>query len=165
LISGVIDALHQFKQAGFLLVAVSNQPAAAKGFVLRDALDAVHEEVELLLDEGGIKLDGCYYCFHHPNGIVDSLKGKCDCRKPAPGLLNMAAEELNLSFAKSWMVGDSDTDTMAGASVNCKTMLIENPHSQHRRAGELIPDAKARDLARAAEIIVALQANETKSLT
>jgi D-glycero-D-manno-heptose 1,7-bisphosphate phosphatase len=144
LVPGAADALARLRDAGYLLVLVSNQPAAAKGTATRAALDAVHERV---VDALRIELDGVYYCYHHPD-----FTGPCACRKPAPGLLLRAAEDLDLELSESWMIGDADTDVAAARAAGALAVLVAHPRTGHRRHGAL-PDLTAPDLAGAAALI------------
>jgi D-glycero-D-manno-heptose 1,7-bisphosphate phosphatase len=147
LIEGAAAAARQLAQAGFALVCVSNQPAAAKGKVSLERLLAVHERVLELLREEGVQLDAFRLCLHHPQGVVPELSGPCACRKPAPGMLLDAAEELGLDLASSWMLGDTDSDVVAGHAAGCRTVLIEHPGSAHKRVSEESPDVVASSLA------------------
>lgn len=143
-----VDAL---RRAGWLVVVVSNQPAAAKGKATLAALQAVHHKVRDALPP----IDGWRYCLHHPDGTDDRLAGPCLCRKPAPGLLIEAAFELELDLAASWLVGDSDTDIAAGIAAGCRTLLVEHPDSAHRRSGSAEADWHAADLPGAVRTILA----------
>jgi len=78
-----------------------------------EQLLAVHERVLELLGEEGVNLDAFRLCLHHPQGVVPELSGPCACRKPAPGMLLDAAQELGLELASSWMLGDTDSDVVA----------------------------------------------------
>ena len=144
LVPGAAAALARLRDAGFALVLVSNQPAAAKGKATREALDAVHERV---MDALRIELDGVYYCHHHPDHT-----GPCDCRKPAPGLLLRAADELGLELSESWMIGDADTDVAAARAAGTRAVLVTHPRTGHRRNGAEA-DLTAPDLAGAAALI------------
>lgn len=156
LIAGAVEGIRVLRGVGFLLVAASNQPAAAKGTVSMDGLQAVHlRAVELLRDEG-VELDGWRYCFHHPQGVESSFVIDCACRKPKAGLLLAAAADLGIDLARSWMVGDAATDVEAGQAAGCSTVLIEHSGSMHRRpSGARRPDYAAPGLASAAELISA----------
>jgi histidinol-phosphate phosphatase family protein len=147
LLAGSAEAANALVEAGYALVCVSNQPAAAKGKVSVERLWAVHRRVVELLGEQGVRLDASYLCLHHPQGTVPELSGTCDCRKPAAGMLLKAAEELGLDLAGSWMIGDTDADIAAGRSAGCRTVLIECAGSAHKRAGEARADLIACDLA------------------
>ncbi len=146
LVPGAAEGLARLRIAGFKLVLASNQPAAAKGQVTLEALEAVHERVTTLLRRAGVELDGAYYCHHHPD-----FTGPCDCRKPAPGLLLEAARDLELDLAASWMIGDADTDVEAARAAGVRAILVEHPRTAHRRAG--IGAQTAPDLAAAANLV------------
>lgn len=158
LVSGAAAGLQRLRDAGFLLVGVSNQPAAAKGTVPLDALERVQARVLDLLRAEGVEPDAFRICYHHPNGTVPGLAGACDCRKPAPGMLLDAARELNLDLSSSWMIGDTDGDIEAGAAAGCRTVLVENPSSLHKRTGAVRPDLRASDLATAADLLLVFEA-------
>lgn len=148
LMPGAADAARMLRAAGYSLVVVSNQPGAAKGLTTRPALDEVHGAVKAALDDAGAAVDDWRYCFHHPDA-----GDTCNCRKPEPGLLLDAAQSLQLDLAASWMVGDSDSDVEAGRSAGCRTVLVMNPHSAHRRVGARA-DVHVADLADAAREIL-----------
>jgi HAD superfamily hydrolase (TIGR01662 family) len=107
-----------------------------------------------LLEREDAGLDAFKLCFHHPGGVVPELTRACDCRKPAPGMLLEAAAELQVDLERSWLVGDTDDDVRAGAAAGCRTILVENTGSAHKRNGFVEPDARAADLGEAAEIVI-----------
>jgi D-glycero-D-manno-heptose 1,7-bisphosphate phosphatase len=156
LVVGAAAALRSLRSAGYLIVGVSNQPAAAKGVVGIERLKSVHARVLQLLERDGASLDAFRVCFHHPNGIVPELSRTCGCRKPAAGMLLAAAEEFAIDLGASWMVGDADDDVGAGTAAGCRTVLIENPASAHRRVRDTTPDGRAPDLTAAAHLIIDL---------
>jgi D-glycero-D-manno-heptose 1,7-bisphosphate phosphatase len=146
LIPGAAQALRRLSHAGWLIVGVSNQPGAAKGFVSVTQLEAVQARVLELLAAGGASVDAFRMCLHHPDGVVPELSGDCECRKPAPGMLLDAAAELDIDLAASWMIGDTDGDVLAGASAGCQTILIQHRDSGHKRSGAGQPDLVAPSL-------------------
>ena len=147
LIEGAAAALRRLAEAGWVLVGVSNQPAAAKGEIPIEQLWAVHARVIELLAAEGLRFDDFRVCLHHPDGVVPELAGPCDCRKPAPGMLLDSAAAIGLDLPRSWMIGDTDGDVLAGHAVGCRTALVVNPASAHKRTGEVVADVVARDLA------------------
>ncbi|MDA0182379.1 HAD family hydrolase [Solirubrobacter phytolaccae] len=153
--TGAVEGARALRAAGFALVVVTNQPAAAKGTATVAALMAVNSRVREVLADAAVELDGWYTCLHHPAGTVPELSGPCDCRKPAAGMLLQAARELDLDLAASWIVGDSDSDVGAGERAGVRTALVEHPGSAHRRSDLVAPDVRAADLAEAAAAIVA----------
>jgi D-glycero-D-manno-heptose 1,7-bisphosphate phosphatase len=157
LLPGAAAAARELADAGFALVGVSNQPAAAKGTIPLEQLLAVQQRVVELLRAEGVSFDGFYLCTHHPDAVVEDLRGPCDCRKPAPGMLLRAAAELGLDLPASWMIGDTDADVGAGRAAGCRTALVENPSSGHKRRGETPADVTTPDLAEAVAVIVGLR--------
>ncbi len=154
LIDGAAAAAARLMRAGYLLVCVTNQPAAAKGAVSVGELLAVHRRVVELLRCEGVLLRASRICLHHPDGTVARLAGSCDCRKPAPGMLLEAAETLGIALERSWMVGDTDADVAAGKAAGCRTLLIENPDSAHKRFGEIRADLRASTLSAGAPALL-----------
>ena len=154
LLPGVVEPLLALREAGYLLIGVTNQPAAAKGSVSVDEILAVHSRVVALLCEQGLVLDRWQLCLHHPDGTVPDLTRHCECRKPAPGMLLDAARELQVDLTISFMVGDTDTDIQAGRAAGCRTVLIEQGASSHKRAVGSAADAHVPDLAGAAAVIL-----------
>lgn len=123
---GVPEALTRLQRAGFALVVVSNQAVVARGLVTEDEVRRLNEHLEaLLLTAGAPRLDGWYFCPHHPSATDPAYRVVCECRKPAPGMLRQAARELGLDLTASYMIGDRLTDVAAGARVGCRTLLLE----------------------------------------
>jgi D-glycero-D-manno-heptose 1,7-bisphosphate phosphatase len=154
LVPGAATAADELRRAGYALICVSNQPAAAKGKVSREQLRSVHERVVELLANDGVRLDASRLCLHHPDGIVPELAKVCDCRKPAPGMLLSVAADLGLDLEQSWMIGDTDADILAGQAAGCRTALIACTGSAHKRTGSATPDLIAPDLAAAADLLI-----------
>jgi D-glycero-D-manno-heptose 1,7-bisphosphate phosphatase len=154
LIPDAAAALRRLRAAGYALVGISNQPAAAKGTVTLQQLERVQARVLELLASEDVELDGFELCFHHPDGIEPELSRPCDCRKPEPGMLLRAARALSLDCATSWVVGDTDDDVTAGRAAGCRTLLVENPGSAHKRLGRSHPYARVGSLAQAADFIL-----------
>jgi D-glycero-D-manno-heptose 1,7-bisphosphate phosphatase len=153
LIPRAAEALKRLATAGWLLICVTNQPAAAKGKVSVATLHEVHARVLELLDREGVHFDASRLCLHHPEAVVAELSGPCDCRKPAPGMLLDAGRELGVDFAASWMIGDTDSDVVAGHSAGCQTVLVQHQGSKHKRGGDVVPDRIAGDLYGASDVL------------
>jgi D-glycero-D-manno-heptose 1,7-bisphosphate phosphatase len=155
LVDGAAEAIAELRARGWLLVGVSNQPAAAKGNATLEDLRAVHERAAELLAAAGAELDDWRYCFHHPDGVVEGLSGPCGCRKPAPGLLLEAAADHDIDLARSWMVGDSGSDIAAGVAAGTSTVLVEHPATGHRRGAATAATITCGDLSSATSAIAA----------
>ncbi len=139
ILPGVARALADLRKGGFLLVVVSNQPEVARGNLRREDVQAFNGELLRLLP-----LDDVRICCH------DDADG-CECRKPLPGMILDAAEDLEIDLAKSYMVGDRWRDIEAGRRAGCKTVLIDYGYCEDLRVA---PDFKARSLSEAAKEIL-----------
>ena len=117
-------SIKKLSKEGYKVVIVSNQPGIAKGYLSREGFGRIREKMSLDLESQGAFLDAEYYCFHHPEAKVKRFKVNCTCRKPEPGLLLKAAEELDIDLSLSWMIGDGLTDVMAGRRAGCRTILL-----------------------------------------
>lgn len=130
LLDGAAEAIRKINASGYLAIVVTNQPVIARGELEPEALEQIHNKMEMLLGKEGAYLDAIYYCPHHPNGGYEGerkeLKMECDCRKPKPGMLLKAARHFQIDLSQSWMVGDSCSDIKAGAAAGCRTALIRN---------------------------------------
>ena len=129
LLPDAIEAIKLINTSDYLAIVVTNQPVIARGEVTWKGLEEIHNKMETELGKQGAYLDKIYFCPHHPHGgyagEIPELKFECDCRKPKPGMLFKAAEELNIDLSKSYMIGDSDTDVQAGEAAGCKSIKIE----------------------------------------
>jgi D-glycero-D-manno-heptose 1,7-bisphosphate phosphatase len=150
------DALHTLHQAGFLLVVVSNQSGVARGYFKEDDLQKVKEHIQAeIRANAGVPLAGFYYCPHHPDGTIPRYSIDCACRKPKPGLLFRAAEELDIDLKHSWMVGDILNDVEAGNQAGCATVLIDNGNeTEWFLSHERQPDFIVTNLYEAAQAIL-----------
>jgi D-glycero-D-manno-heptose 1,7-bisphosphate phosphatase len=136
---GAAQAAARLREAGFVLVVVTNQPDVARGSTTREAVERLNDLVRAALP-----VEDVLSCFH------DRGDG-CDCRKPLPGMLLEAARRWGLDLGRSFMVGDRHTDVLAGRAAGCRTVLVEAATAGH---GESQPDHRAADLAAAAEWIL-----------
>lgn len=157
LYDGIGPELRRLQLAGFRLVLITNQAGIARGYFGEDDLARMHEHLAGELGALGVRLDGVYYCPHHPEGIRPELAIACDCRKPAPGMLLRAAADLAIDLDRSWFVGDILDDVEAGNRAGCRSILVDlgteaPPPSPLRR-----PDFVARDTIHALRIIAATE--------
>jgi len=109
-IPGVFDLCKTALAKGYIIVVVTNQAGIAKGYFTEDDVQRLHEWMKKQFADKGIVISGFYYCPFHKNGVVERYRGDSDCRKPKPGLILKAAEELGVDISKSLMVGDKLSD-------------------------------------------------------
>jgi histidinol-phosphate phosphatase family protein len=117
LVAGAAEALRELQGLGYLLVVVSNQSGVGRGLVTAEEAARVHERFAALLAGRGVELDAAHYCPHAPDA-------GCACRKPQPGMLRQAAEQLGIDLARSWMIGDKESDEEAGRRAGCRTWRL-----------------------------------------
>jgi len=159
LLDGVPEALIQLKALGYKLIVATNQPAVAHGIITEKVLGDIHDRLKQLLADKNAFLDGIYYCPYHPEGVVPTYSKESDCRKPRPGMLLKAADEMDIDLSRSWCIGNSNRDVEAGSRVGCKTILIDLPPSRQKQIipafypAAAAPDYKAVNIKEAVNII------------
>ena len=157
LLDGVADALIELKALGYKLIVATNQSAVARGIVTEEVLGEIHNRLKQLLAEKGAFLDQIYYCPYHPDGVVPKYRKESDWRKPNPGMLLTAADEMDIDLSQSWCIGNSSRDIEAGQQAGCKTILIDLPSHQkpdlYLSRTRPIPDYKGVNMKEAVNII------------
>ena len=159
LLDGVPEALIQLHALGYKLIVVTNQSAVAHGIVTEKVLGEIHERLKRLLADKNAFLDGIYYCPYHPEGVVPKYCKESNCRKPNPGMLLKAADEMDIDLSQSWCVGNSSRDIEAGLQAGCKTILIDMPPAHQRQPASSLsparvnPDYKAVNIKEAVNIV------------
>jgi D-glycero-D-manno-heptose 1,7-bisphosphate phosphatase len=131
----------------YLKLVISNQSGVARGRFSEDDVRKFNSVLENMLEDSGIKMDGWYFCPHGPDD-------NCPCRKPRPGMILRAAEDLSIALADSWLVGDKSSDIMAGQAAGLKTILVKTGYAGREPGGSnVIPRYLAGNLLEAVEII------------
>ena len=153
LLAGAAEAVKELQLLGYKIVVVSNQPGVARGILTEEMLEPIHGRLRELLSQKGASLDAIYYCPYHPDGAVPKYRKDSDWRKPKPGMLLAAAEELDIDLTRSWMVGDSHRDIEAGRSAGCKTILISSAYASPEAVGKNKPDHIAVNMREAVNIV------------
>ena len=128
IIDGVIESLKKFRDDGYRLFLVTNQPAAAKGKVKLNRIYDINRFIVKKLSSEGIVFDDVRICPHHPKGqyVTDDthLIKDCDCRKPKTGMIDTVLRKYNIDIKNSYMVGDSYTDILAGQNAGLSTVFL-----------------------------------------
>lgn len=159
ILGGVARALDRLAGAGYRLIVVTNQSGIARGLLTEEELNRFHGALDEQLELLGARLDAYYSCPHHPDPSQANrpdLAVVCDCRKPRPGLILQAAEDLGLDLGASWTVGDSWRDVAAGHAAGTRTIKLPPPPGSNdpRPADVPPPTAEAADLDAAALFIL-----------
>jgi D-glycero-D-manno-heptose 1,7-bisphosphate phosphatase len=116
----LVDALKIFKSLGYLIIIVTNQSGIARRYFTVDQLNLFHDELKDVLAKeiDSNIIDRIYFCPHHPD-----FNEKCDCRKPRPGMLLEAKNYFNIDMKNSYMVGDKESDMLAGQSAGVDNLV------------------------------------------
>jgi D-glycero-D-manno-heptose 1,7-bisphosphate phosphatase len=148
-LDGVPDALRRLHDADFRLIVITNQPDVARGAQTLENVEAMHARLAAELP-----LDDIIACYHDGD--------TCDCRKPKPGALLVAAERHGIRLERSFMVGDRWRDIEAGQRAGCTCLFIDYGYREERPGGPFIP---VRSLSAAADWILARECTTKKDDT
>lgn len=117
LLPQAVEGLKRIQGMGFGLAVLTNQSGIGRGYYSEEDVVACNRRMVELLEAEGVAVDGVFFCPHEP-------EAGCDCRKPAPGLMLRAAEELDFDPAKGFMVGDKAADMGLGRNSGATTILV-----------------------------------------
>ncbi len=148
-----IDALKLLSSTGYKIIIITNQSGIARGYFDKKKLIGIHKKMCDDLVAKGVRIDGIYYCPHHPDE-------NCGCRKPGIDMLKRAEKDFCLNLQQSYMIGDTTTDIKTGMNAGCKTILVRTGYAGEDGRYTVKPDHTASDLFEAVKIIV--RENETK---
>jgi D-glycero-D-manno-heptose 1,7-bisphosphate phosphatase len=124
-IPGAPEAVRLLNEAGYSVIVITNQSGVARGYFDEAALKAFHAHMQDALKAYGAHIDAFYYCPHHPHGTVARYTMKCECRKPAPGMLKQAAREWPVDRVRSFFIGDKDDDMAAAAAFGIRGIKFD----------------------------------------
>jgi D-glycero-D-manno-heptose 1,7-bisphosphate phosphatase len=156
-------AIKRLNEAGFAVVVTTNQAGIARGILTEADLALVNDLLRRRLARQGARLDAIYFCPHHPEVGPPEYRKQCECRKPGPGMLLCAAKDLGVDLTRSFAVGDTTRDLLAGRAAGCRAVLVRTGYGRETEAKErdnLPADFVADDLAGAVEWIVGLIGQE-----
>ena len=150
---GVPQALSGLRQAGWILVLVTNQSGIARGLYDEQAFHALTEQMQAFLRDRNAQFDAVYFCPHLPEAPVSAYAQVCKCRKPGPGMFEQARLELGLDMPSSVCIGDNATDIQAARAADVG--LTYGVGAAERFLG-CPPDACFDDPAAALQAVLAL---------
>jgi len=154
-----VDAVRLINASPFLAVVVTNQAGVARGYFPESLIQEVHGSLRAAMEAGGARLDGIYYCPHHPSVGEPPYRHDCDCRKPRPGLLRRAAAELDIDLARSWVIGDRHGDLQLAWNVGARGAMVKSGYglgemAHHAPKWRRQPDLTAEHLLEAVRLIL-----------
>jgi D,D-heptose 1,7-bisphosphate phosphatase len=156
------EAIKLINESGMKAVVISNQAGVARGFFTEDFVKITNEHLQTALRHKKAYIDSFYYCPHHPTEGIKPYRQDCNCRKPAPGMLLKAAQDLNIDLTKSYLVGDRFRDMEAAKKVGVKGVLVKTGYGSEllkddgpdKATPESKPDFIAADILEAVKWIL-----------
>jgi len=155
-LAGAPQAIKSLKDAGFLVIVVTNQSGVARGYFDEADVDRLHRHIQAELARYATAIDAFYVCPHHPQQSADHDQTPCNCRKGKPGMLLQAAADFDIDLSSSWMVGDKLADVQAGEGAGCRPILVLTGYGSQERLK--LDEGRAEicaDLIAAANLILA----------
>jgi D-glycero-D-manno-heptose 1,7-bisphosphate phosphatase len=147
LLPGVEEALRLFQDLGYLLLGVSNQSGVARGYFTYSAVEELNRWIIADLAARGIRIEEIAFCPHHPLGTVTEYAKACGSRKPAPGMLTDLARKYGLDLARSYMVGDSEGDALAGLNAGAHGVWIRPEATRSPTGSQVDNPGKIKEFA------------------
>jgi histidinol-phosphate phosphatase family protein len=152
-------AIKKINKSEYLSIVITNQPGIAKGFFTYETLSTIHNKMDTLLGKEGAYIDNLYFCPHHPEkgfaGEIPDLKIDCECRKPKPGLIYVAADKHNIDLKNSFFIGDRYADIMAGKNAGLRTVLVKTGYAgSDKEKYSIEPDYTFKNLNEAINFII-----------
>lgn len=160
LLPGVGKAIGRLNRRGYLAIVVSNQSGVARGYFPYELVDEVHERMRALLTLDGARVDGVFFCPHHPGGSVAPFARACGCRKPRTGLIEEALRRFDIDMRGSFVVGDRMDDIELAHRAKLRGILVRTGYGLGEERYILPnhpcrPDVVVDDLPRAVDWIFA----------
>jgi len=124
---GAISGMKIFQDLGYKIVIVTNQAGIARGMYTENDFEVLTAHMNQVLLENNVIVSGVYHCPHHPNGVIERWTSVCNCRKPRPGMLLKASENLGLQLGSSILIGDKISDIDAGLNAGVPLTILIKP--------------------------------------
>lgn len=148
-------AIRLLNENGYKVIVVSNQSGVARGYYKEKDIDIFNHAMEDKIKQEDAYIDAIYYCPHHPESKIMEYRIDCDCRKPNPGMLFKAAQNLDIDLKESFMVGDKISDIAAGSTAGCATILVLTGHGKSQLfTNRIQPDFISSNLYEAVKNII-----------
>ncbi len=129
-INGTVEAIRIFHELGYIVIVITNQAGVAKGYYTENDIMILHNYIDKLLANSDTYIDKYYYCPHHIDGIINTYKIKCDCRKPSTGMIDKAVADYNINLKNSIIIGDKEIDIEVGKKAGIsKCVLVRSGHN------------------------------------
>jgi D-glycero-D-manno-heptose 1,7-bisphosphate phosphatase len=146
------EAIRLLNRAGFVVCVTTNQGGIGLGFFTDAFVGELHERMTETLAAGGARVDGWFYCPHHPSAVIEALRVDCDCRKPRPGMIHQAVDRLGVDPSASFVIGDKLIDVGLAVSAGARGILVKTGY------GDEVANAHGGDVPGAAYVASDLMA-------
>lgn len=135
LVDGVEKQLKLLSDNHFKLIVITNQSMVGRGLSTKKDLLAINDKMQNLFKKVDFQIDRIYCCLHTP-------WDNCNCRKPRVKLFEKAIEDFDIDVKNSWLIGDNQSDIMAGQKIGCKTILIKANSGLEEAVQQILKDVK-----------------------
>ena len=153
ILDGVIEGLKIIQELDYKIIIVTNQSGIARGFFTIQDFHHFMKTLLKTLKENGVFISDYFFCPHHIEGVIPKYTKECDCRKPKPGMIMQAMQKYNFDLSRSVLVGDKETDILAGVEASISSNILITNQSLSNNS---LASARAEDLVAAAKIIKTL---------
>lgn len=133
LLPGVVEAIKLLNENGILTIVISNQSGVARGYFPIELVYGIHARMDALLSNKGARIDGIFFCPHHPQGVVPEYTTTCQCRKPGTGLIAMARDRFDIDMAESYFIGDTCLDLETARRASLEGVLVLTGYGRGER--------------------------------
>jgi D-glycero-D-manno-heptose 1,7-bisphosphate phosphatase len=124
------DAVRLLNRAGFLVCVTTNQGGIGLRLFTESFVHDLHARMTATLSAADARIDGWFYCPHHPSALDEALRIACDCRKPRGGLVRQAADALDIDIPRSFVIGDRPSDVGMAGAVGATAILVRTGHGE-----------------------------------
>ena len=124
--SGIFELVHEACQRDYLVIVVTNQSGIARGMYTEQEFHALSDWMVAQFEQNGGSIHRVYHSPFHPVSGLGEFKKDTDCRKPGPGMLFSARDELDIDLGQSVMIGDKVSDMQAAINAGVPRRFLLN---------------------------------------
>lgn len=135
---GIFELTEHYQKLGYLLIVITNQAGIGRGYYTEEDFQRLTEWMIQRFTDKGIVISKVYYCPDHPEHGIGKYKRESSRRKPNPGMILEAAEEFDIDLKNSILVGDKESDIIAGTRAGVGTTILLTRYSQERTSASKV---------------------------
>jgi D-glycero-D-manno-heptose 1,7-bisphosphate phosphatase len=128
-IDGIFELCRYYQDLGYMIFIITNQSGIARKYYSELDFKLLTNWMLQEFEHRNIKIKKVYHCPHHPD-----INGKCDCRKPEPGMILEAKKDFNIDLAHSLMIGDKERDIEAALNAGIKETYLFDESNQTKKS-------------------------------